>query len=51
MSDHVLPKCETRASSAGKWLIGLWVISTVMGTTIWWIGLAWAAVQLAVAVS
>jgi hypothetical protein len=30
----------------GKWLVGLWVISTVVVTTGWWAGLGFGTVWL-----
>jgi hypothetical protein len=45
MSDRHLPKHEMRPP-ARKWLVGIWVLSTVLGTTVWWAGLAWAATWL-----
>jgi len=46
MEDDLLP--ERQISPSGrKWLIGLWIVSTVIGTTAWWAGIAWAAIRLA----
>lgn len=44
MSDQLFP--EETASFRGKWLVGLWMLSTVLGTTVWWAGLAWVAVRV-----
>jgi hypothetical protein len=32
--------------SPRKWLVAFWMLSLVVGTTVWWAGLAWAAVLL-----
>ena len=61
MSDLILPEQSTPTSPdiadktsprfPHKWLVGVWVLSTVLGTTVWWAGLAWAVIRLAQAVS
>jgi hypothetical protein len=35
------------ARSRSKWLVGLWIFSTVLATAGWWVGLSWAATLLA----
>jgi hypothetical protein len=54
MSDRLLPeqstfsdKDEMLSRSPHRWLIGLWIFSMVIGTTGWWVGLAWAATLFA----
>ena len=47
MSDRLFTKHEIRPLSARKWLVGFWILSTVLGTTVWWAGLALAAVWFA----
>ena len=51
MSDGLLHEHSTSPKSQRGWLVGLWIASTVFGTTVWWAGLAWAAMRLAEAVS
>ena len=46
MSDRLLPN-EIWPPLARKWLVGVWILSTVLGTTAWWASLAWAAIRLA----
>jgi len=46
---------NSRATAAnnkrGKFLVGLWIVATALGTTAWWAGLAWATVLLVEAMS
>jgi hypothetical protein len=37
--------------SPSKWLAALWIVSTLLITTIWWAGLAWSAIKLAESMS
>ena len=51
MGDNLVPEHKISSEAARKWLVGLWIVSTVLGTTVWWAGLAWAAIRLVEAVS